>query len=222
MLLDSLLNIVAPFDCLGCGLEGELVCKNCLPSIATTKKSSCFLCNRLTLEWRVCPSCSKKTKLRAVAVSSHYEGKVKTLIRQLKYEHTVAAAKPLACLIGRTIPASFKPGVVTWAPAATSRLHQRGYNPAKLIANALAKELNLPVAETLGRHGQSRQVGTTRRKRFTQAENTMYVIRKSKVKSRKLLVVDDVVTTGATINECGRVLKDAGAEAVWGAAAAKH
>ena len=221
MFIDKLIGVIAPFECLSCRRQGEIVCISCLPKIASSKRSSCFLCNRLTANWRVCASCRRKSQLRGVFVASHYQGKVKTLIRRLKYQRTVSAAGVLAKLLAKEIAHPGQFNLITWVPASSNRYRLRGYNPAKLIARGLSAELGIPHAETLYKLGQTRQVGTDRRLRLSQLRGQMYTVRPSLIKGAKILLVDDVVTTGATLNECGRVLKNSGARFIWGAAVAK-
>ena len=220
-MLDQLLSLIAPHYCINCNHEGSLLCLDCRAEAISSKRSSCFLCNRLTEGWRTCASCRRKTKIGGVVVASHYDGAAKLLIRRLKYEHAVAAAPILADLLAEKInPKNFD--MVTAIPASSRRFRQRGYNQAQLIAKRLGRQLKLPYAELLGRTGQVRQVGTNRRQRLAQMAGQMYSRRNWLAKNNRILVVDDVVTTGATLSEAGRVLKSAGAKTVWGAAAAKH
>lgn len=222
MLLDQLISIIAPFNCLVCGQEGTVVCTACLPKAASAKRSSCFMCNKLTVGWRVCDACRRKTQVRGVFVASHYEGHVKTMVRMLKYKQAAAVSKTLATLLVPVIDLGVGIDVVTAVPASSKRFRQRGYNQAKLIGRALAKQLQLPFVESLGRSGHARQVGTSRQQRLKQATDTMYGLGNLRLKDQRVLVVDDVVTTGATMMEAGRALKSAGAKYVWGAAVAKH
>lgn len=222
MIIDKVIGIIAPFECLNCGQQGKIVCATCSAKIASSKRSSCFLCNRLTANWRVCASCRHKSKLRGVFVASHYRGQVKTLIGRLKYQRTVGAAGVLAQLLAKEIAKPDQFDLITWVPASSSRYRLRGYNPARLIARSLSKELDIPYAETLYKTGQTSQVGTDRRLRLSQLSGQIYTRRSTLIKHAKILLIDDVVTTGATLNECGRALKTAGAKYIWGAAVAKH
>lgn len=154
-------------------------------------------------------------------MASHYENHVKKLVGLLKYHRAQNAASVLAKVLAPMINAADFDYVIA-VPGATKRLRQRGYNPAYLIAKNLAMELGLPYLNNLRRLGQKRQVGTDRRRRIEQIKNQIYLVRPQIIKNNRILLVDDVVTTGATISECGRILKVAGAKSVWGAAVAKH
>lgn len=221
MLLDKYLAIIAPHYCLVCEQEGDLLCKTCLPKAVTKKRSSCFLCNKLTANWRTCTTCRRKTKAVGVIVASHYEGPVKELVLKLKYQNTVAAADTIAQLLQNKFdPAKFD--LITAIPPSSKRMRQRGYNQAQLIAKAVGKRTQLPYVATMSRLGNTRQVGTSRRQRLAQMHGSMYVTKARLVAGSRVLVVDDVVTTGATISEAARALKSAGAKSVWGLALAKH
>lgn len=220
MLLDKLINILAPHACLSCDREGQLLCDDCLKAVPK-RRSTCYQCNKLTTDHKVCLSCRRRTALRRVVVAAHYEHEIKELINRLKYQQAVAAAEVCARLLSRQLKdADFD--FVTFVPSVSSRQRQRGYNQARLIARALAHDLRVPLVATLGRLGKARQVGSTRKQRLNQVKDTIYAIRPVQAKGPKCLIVDDVLTTGATLSECARVLKEAGAKEIAGAVVAKN
>lgn len=219
---DKIIGLAAPLACIRCGVEGLAVCKNCQTKIISLKRSSCYLCNRITRDWRSCSTCRHKTRVRGAIIASHYEGFIKQLILNLKYQRTRAAADCLAGILDGHISRFLKFDLVTSVPITTNRARQRGYNQAELIAKPLAKRLGTPYLQTLSRLGQTRQVGTERKARLQQMAHTMYVYKPQKVKGMGILLIDDVITTGATITEAARALKAAGAKYIWAAAVAKH
>jgi ComF family protein len=150
---------------------------------------------------------------------SHYDGAIKQLITALKYEHQRSAAKLAARLITPLLDSSDF-DVVTAVPTSTSRRRQRGYNQAALIAREVAQQLHLPYRETLGRVSNIHQVGTDRRHRLEQVKGIFRPV--ADVAGQRLLIIDDVLTTGATMAECAKELKTAGAKRVWGGVVAKH
>ncbi|MBW3538163.1 hypothetical protein KY386_01560 [Candidatus Parcubacteria bacterium] len=220
-LIQQLIEFVAPLECLGCGREGGLVCRACLPGIIITKRPTCYRCNRLSPGGRTCLSCRPSTKLSGVTVASHYEGAVKALIGALKYQRAASAAGLAAALITPLLK-DLAIDVVTSTPASAGRYRQRGYNQAQLVAKAVAKSLNLPYADLLIRTGNAHQVGTSRQQRLKQVQGAFEPRRPYLIQDTRILLVDDVVTTGATMAECAKALKGAGAKHVWGTAIAKH
>lgn len=221
MLLQKLVELIAPHECLVCGHEGSLVCRQCLPEIVITKQPTCWRCNRLSPGGRTCKSCRPSSALAGVSVVSHYEEYVKALIHALKYQQAAASAD-LAAELMIPLLQSTEFDLVTSVPAAPKRFRARGFNQSELIARGLARKLQLPYATLLGRSSSVRQVGMDRRHRFEQIKGAFYPIRTTRSQSARILLIDDVLTTGATLNQCAKVLKANGAKRVWGAVLAKH
>ncbi len=218
---ETLIAMIAPHACVLCGVEGQMLCKSCSAKAVIVKHSTCYRCNALTDDWRTCPSCRVNTQLSGVVVSAYYDGAVKELIHELKYERARAAAEVLATFLTPRIN-SKEFDFVTSVPTDPARRRQRGYNQAELIAKAVAKELSLPYVQVLLRVKPIHQVGAERKRRLQQIKGAFLPYRELFINESRVLVVDDVVTTGATLAECASVLKAAGAKRIWGAAIAKH
>lgn len=228
LLIKNLVSWLAPANCLRCGAEGEAICAVCLPHIPHRKTPTCFSCNALTIDGSACPRCRRRTRLSGVSVASHYDGLVKDLVIKLKFNGDQSVANLLAKLV-TPLPRLCSAGdfdLVTWVPPAPKRYRQRGFHPAELIAKSVAKDLRVPYQPLLGRLGNQRQVGHNRQDRLEQIRGSFYLRKATKsifgLVGMRILVVDDVLTTGATLSECAAVLKSAGAKQVWGAVVAKH
>jgi ComF family protein len=132
---------------------------------------------------------------------------------KLKFAHARAAVDPMAALlVGRCLfdaDTLFVP-----VPTATNRVRQRGYDQAELLCRALAAHTGLPYRLALARHGQSRQVGTSRSERLKHLENALRVTASPLVHGKHIVLIDDVLTTGATLEAAARVVKRAGAKRV--------
>ncbi len=220
-LLDSVISTIAPHPCLLCGLEGELICADCLPAAVITKRPTCYRCNRLSEGGKTCINCRRQSALSGVSVASHYDGAIKTLVHRLKFDYarsgSTTAAKLLAPLLS---PASFD--LISAVPSAPARLRERGFNQAQLIGKELSKLIGLPYADLLIRTKNVHQVGLTRRDRLAQVEGIFLHRHENLIQEARILLVDDVITTGATMAECAKTLKNAGAKQIWGVAVAKH
>lgn len=216
----TLVRILAPNLCIRCGKEGAITCRFCLPLIAYAKSSTCFMCNSQTDNFTTCKNCRRKTRLRRVYVAGYYDGYVKDLITRFKYSNAMEASSPLAALVTTRISAEH--GLIVPVPSSSKRFRQRGYNPAHLLAKEISKHTGAVCVETLGRIGHSRQVGTDRRKRLAQLQGAFYACKPELIKGKKILLIDDVVTTGATLSECAEVLHRHGAKKIDAAVVAKH
>lgn len=217
MVLRRMARWVAPPSCVVCGGEGRVVCQACVQGLVTPRSPTCFWCGAPTPHGRTCGSCRVLITLEGVVVASHYEGASRQLISVLKYHHQRDAAAALAATLTPLLDASDF-DVVTSVPIATSRLRQRGYNQSELIAREVARQLGLPYRPLLRRLRNTQQVGKSRHQRLEQVSG-LFVARGTP--PRRVLVVDDVLTTGATLNACAIALQAAGAQEVWGAVAAR-
>ncbi|HKR82318.1 MAG TPA: phosphoribosyltransferase family protein [Candidatus Saccharimonadales bacterium] len=104
--------------------------------------------------------------------------------------------------------------VLVFVPTATSRVRQRGYDQARLIARELGRLHRIPLLPALVRVGQRRQVGASGEQRRRQLQDAFRVVRKPTLKGKHVVLVDDVVTSGATLEAAARVLHQAGAQRI--------
>lgn len=132
----------------------------------------------------------------------------------LKFERAKAAAEDIARIMDENLPLLPEETVVVHLPTAANRIRARGYDQARLIARKLAKSRGLKHQDLLGRKGSIRQVGSSRKKRFKQLEGAFSIKDKSKVRGRNVLLIDDVLTTGASIESAARELQASGAKKI--------
>lgn len=210
--LDRLIGVIAPHQCLGCEAEGGLLCVECLDKLPTTPEC-CYRCRKISPGGLTCLACRKKSRLVRVNVGTIYEGIAKDIIWKLKLAGAQAAAKCMADRLCEFISQQPKVLIVP-VPTATNRSRRRGYDQAKLLARALAQQTHQPYADCLARLTQSHQHGWSRRQRFEQLANAFRVRQLGTVRGAHIVLVDDVVTTGATIEAAAAVLKAAGAHSV--------
>lgn len=162
----------------------------------------------------VCSSCRKKSPLKYVWLHTVYKDTAKELIYQLKFARAKAAAKLVAELLDESTPALPEGSTISYIPTATSRVRQRGYDQTQLIAKEFARMRGLPCHTLLVRHGQARQVGSDRKHRIEQASKNYSATNPSKIKGANIVLIDDILTTGATIESGARILKKAGAKQI--------
>lgn len=181
--------------CAGCNQPGESLCHRCRFSLAAT------------------PSHVSEAGILAALA---FEGVARQVVHGLKYRNRRTVAREVARLMVRRLPLR-SVDVVTWAPTSGARARRRGYDQAELLARAVAAELKVPCRRLLYRsHGGSAQTGHTRAERL---RGPSFRARSSHGQLRVLLV-DDVVTTGATLVAARDALLQAGVGMVVCAAAA--
>lgn len=212
--LEYLLAFLAPYDCLVCGTEGSLLCVLCSEDAFDPVPSRCYRCFALSRDSAVCGRCRPGSRLRYVWIGTEYDGIAKQLIRLLKYERARTAASPIAERVLEALPYIPPDTIVVHIPTATSRHRARGYDQSEVIARIVAKRLGLKHASLLERNGQTRQVGATKQRRIAQAAGMFRVDKPEQAAGSSVLLVDDILTTGSSLESAAKCLKTVGAKAV--------
>lgn len=142
--------------------------------------------------------------------SAPYEGVARDLVAALKFRRLLPVADLMAERIEWMAPAHMLSGTVVPVPPAPVRLRKRGFDPAGEVAAALAERLAAPIECCLERRGRGRQAGRRRAERIGHPPR----IHATDAAPRSVLLVDDVLTTGATLTACARALRAAGSSRV--------
>ena len=200
-------------------LDGP-VCEGCWQAVARTSPPWCALCGDPLNDWRetdpLCARCRRRPPAFALARSAgRYEGSLRAIVHAFKYDRRRALAAPLGALMRRA-GADLLPGVdaVVPVPLHPYRTLSRGFNQA----DDLAGTLGLPVWRLLrrARHGPP-QAGLPAARRHGNVRGAFALRRgvsRSRVRHAAVVLIDDVMTTGATVNACAGVLLDAGVRSV--------
>lgn len=153
-----------------------------------------------------------------------YEGIVRDSLRRFKFGGNSFYADTYAELICSVLSREQLPcDVITWAPLARGRLRKRGYDQAGLIAQAVSERLGVTCVRTLKKTSNIRAQSLIRdaAARSKNVSGVYKAVNQEYIRGKRILLVDDIVTTGATLSECARTLYGAGAASV-GAVAAAH
>ncbi len=220
------LNCLFPQWCIGCGKEGSFICHSCRSSLARVMPPLCPRCGRPQPSGIFCSSCiSWQAEIDGIRSPFRFDGVIRQAIYQLKYKNIRALAKPLAQMLSNYLMASPVPGeALVPVPLHQKRLRERGYNQSSLLAKELGKLTNLSVVDNYlirQRYAlpQARTLTVDERQRNVAGA---FTCRDNRLQNKQVLLIDDVATSGATLNACAVALKAAGAPSVWGLVVARE
>ncbi len=226
---NRMLDLVFPRMCAVCGGDvGEEpghLCWDCLAQLPLIGAPYCAWCGD-PVDGRVdqaytCMYCGRNPPFFERARSAiRYRGVVRELLRDFKYHHAFWLKKDLVRILASCVTLDFsldEVDVVASVPLYPPRERERAYNQAFLLAEGLAKELHKPLLKGGLRRIRptATQTHLTARDRATNVRGAFGLRGAHRLEGRKVLLVDDVMTTGATVNECARTLKEGGAQCVF-------
>jgi ComF family protein len=228
----KLLNILFPIECAGCGKEDTWLCPDCLSKLPFAKNSACFFCGKENDSGATCPVCAANHNLDGVFVSAEYSDRiVGQLIKKLKYSFARELGDTLGEIICRSwtkIAEEEKLRGLVWPdfivmpiPLHKKRFNWRGFNQSAVIAKHFADRFGLTYEDLLIRTKyktpQAKLDGAQRKNNIIGC----FTVDSKKISGKNILLIDDVATTGSTLDEAAKTLKSAGASKVWGVVAAK-
>ncbi len=221
--LKGFVNIICPISCFACGkklnLENKLpLCAECFQKIKWNPLPYCSRCGRsLSANIRYSPICAecKNAGFRFTRAWSCclYEGVIKEVIVRFKYSESMYLIpifkEILKKFIRENIDANFV-DIIIPVPLFNSKLRERGFNQSEIIASLVEEILNKPVlADILKKIRPTKpQQELSRNARLSNLKDAFSVTRPDYIRDKNVLLIDDVLTTGATLNECAKVLKE--------------
>lgn len=225
------LDILFPKFCVNCGKEGSYLCPDCFSLIEILDRQYCPFCEppKVVFDGKTCVSCKRSKNLHGLFCASSYDNFIiKKLVRQFKYEPFLKElSSTLASLIITHLSLVNKTNFESFAlipvPLHIKRLKFRGFNPAEEIAKELSKDLKISLlSDALVKMKQTPPQMELKKEERKENIRNVFVCKKPEIiKNQKILLVDDVFTTGSTMEECAKVLKDSGAKEVWGVVVAR-
>ncbi len=225
--LAACVDLLLPPACLLCGqllptgLDAQSFCHACLTAMPPLSPAHCRRCAQPfpnATSNHLCGTCLKRPpSFSTVHAAGIYQGSIKDAVHQLKYRNQPTLAEPLGQILAKVITtagSSFAPDCIVPVPLHPHRLRQRGYNQALEVARPIARELRVPLETTLLQRNRKtqQQQGLSATERRSNLRNAFVLT--SKTVPRKILLIDDVMTTGETVRECCRTLVAGGVEDV--------
>jgi ComF family protein len=228
--INQILDIIFPLECLSCGKENILFCESCRRKLIFTTTQSCPFCGKINTTGKTCSLCQKNFALNGIFAAGDYNQKeIKEIVKHLKYHFVKKMADELGLFILNCLKSSYPSGndlfnknyLIAPIPLSKERGRWRGFNQSKLIADKISAAIGAKELSGLIKVRNSKpQANLSGQKRKNNLSNCFNYIGEN-LSKKKIILVDDVATTGTTLEEAAKVLKNNGAETIWGLVAAK-
>ena len=216
----GLLDALYPLECVGCGATGKVICDRCAAGLPVLLPPFCEICS-VPGDFARCPACAANGRcFDGIRAPFQYGGVIRQAILALKYGGIKAAAPQLGTLLGDYLNDNPLPcDLVAAVPMHPRRRRERGYNQAELLARQVSRRCGLsydggllvrtrPVNPQAGANSAAARVANV--------TDSVALADGQDVAGKRVILVDDVATTGSTLQTCAEALKAAGAESVWG------
>lgn len=207
-----------PPECAGCGQPGSRFCPSCASQLKIIEEPFCSTCGTPVEPGKKCLECTEHPprfdKLRSWAV---FAGPLREALHSLKYKKNLGVAEVLAKpLVGILQREKWDFDLIIPIPLSRNHLKQRGYNQAQAIARPISLTFGKPIdSRSVTRVKEtSSQVDLSPHQRYANLQDA-FSANPAKLNGRKVLLVDDVATTGATLNSCAEALRNAGVTEVF-------
>ncbi|MCX6785781.1 MAG: phosphoribosyltransferase family protein [Candidatus Komeilibacteria bacterium] len=226
-IFNFLLDLIFPIECLGCNQEDVYLCPDCYKKIQINSAPPPF-----------------KHPLKylngVLSAGDYHQVLLKNVIHCFKFRFTQELAEPLAKILAEfwdkqingnnnvpthncaSLPIMDNP-IIMPVPLNKKRLLERGFNQAELIAKIFAEQFNylLLTEAVIRQKNTAHQLGLNQKERTRNIQGAFQINQPELIKDKIIILIDDVVTTGSTLQEIAKVLKEGGAKEVWGLAVAK-
>lgn len=223
----SAIEVTLPSHCVACETQtrrGAVFCGPCRKNLPRIRGARCEVCSEpfpAADQGLICTNCRGRSFYFVATIASYRaNGEIRELIHRFKYNRELHLIRSLGLLLRRNlldhrlrdVPLA---GLVP-VPLHALREREREFNQSRLLAEELSKYSQVPVWDDLRRiRVTETQTHFDRRERMQNLRGAFVLRRMDRIAGQNLALIDDVFTTGSTLNECARVLLEAGARAVW-------
>jgi ComF family protein len=214
------LDLLFPPWCLGCGKEGSYLCESCRRQLPFVVPPVCPRCGRPRADGAPCPGCiAAQSAIDGIRAPFLFNGVIRRTIHELKYRNLRSAVPLLAVFLDDYLRDNPLPGdALVPVPIHRKRERERGYNQSSLLCHEINRRYGLPVIDNclIRRTYTPPQARTSSLASRLENVTGAFTCEDERVRGRRIILLDDVSTSGATLNSCAAVLKSAGAASVWG------
>lgn len=216
-LKDKILDIVYPNDitCIFCDndIPSGYICEHCLKDNLFNEGNRCQVCDTPIKDGNIiCDHCKRnKRHYKKCFCPLNYEGKVRTSLLKFKSDGAKYLAKPFAELISQKLEIEeVEFDIIVPVPSHKKTIKERGYNPAEVLAEELSILTGKPFSKALEKTYQTKKQKLLNfEERQSNLENTISLIDKDAVSGKNVLIVDDIITTSATVDICAKLMPKA-------------
>ncbi len=231
-ILKIILDLIFPKFCYGCSCIGTYLCENCIKNrIYVNWKQICHICEKECTKELVHKECSEQSYLDGLFFFTLYDGPIKKMIYDVKYRYHFAILNDIVKIMANYFSSKHLNNsvVFTSVPLHPKKERWRGFNQADILGRKIAKEQNIQYLKLINRVRYTKtQVGLGRGGRLTNLKEAFQIsqpalnaLNSSDPSENSVIIVDDVFTTGTTLNECAKILKEHGFQKVYGFCFAK-
>ncbi|RJQ13817.1 ComF family protein [Candidatus Parcubacteria bacterium] len=216
-----LLDVLFPKQCLGCKKEGFFLCQDCIVKISSLSRLVCPVCLKglptTDLSQAKCNTHFKKTKIKFLAYTTFYENPlVRKLVSSFKYRYIQEISSILSKLMAENLKQYKLEGfIIVPVPLYPKKLNERGFNQAELLAKDISSSLDLPMENVLQKiKSTPSQTELSSKERKLNPKDAFLCFAPERIRGKNIILVDDVFTTGATLEECAKTLKQYGVKII--------
>lgn len=220
-------ELIFPVNCLVCNAEGDWFCPKCLVGLTNARMEQCAICGAFT-STGICNKCQKATKLDGIiCLSDYHDQNVKALIKKIKYANHHDGCR----IFGQKLQEKTKKHLpkldfsVTFVPLEASRQTNRGFNQAEVLANSIFAQ-SYPIVCLFSKNKMTVPQASLDKKARAENLKGAFSLKKERsalkpwqqktvIMPNNLIIVDDVVTTGATLSALAKLAKKNGTKTVW-------
>jgi ComF family protein len=221
-----IIDLLFPPACVGCDNFGPWLCDDCLKNIGAPIET-CIFCNEKTLHGLTCGDCRKHNSLTGIISIGGYKNPVlRNSIHALKFSGVRDIAEPLGDLLAKSILKTLGSDLNGFSiipmPLHKKRERERGFNQSALLADRISSLLSIPVANLLIREKATTPQASLNSKMLDLRQENIadaFIINPeyTAIMPKKIIILDDVATSGSTLNEATKLLGEKGVKEIWGA-----
>lgn len=207
--------------CAYCGREKAVdgLCDHCRERLEAVEEPRCIKCGKHLPENMICPDCREISPMYTEASAPYYyTGLLKHMILELKYHNKRWYAEPIGRIVAREYLAKrWRVDYAVPVPMHHGKLKSRHYSQTELIAQAFSEATSVPIRTDvmIKKRETTSQANLSRRERMNNLLDSFCVMKPGDVYKKRILLIDDTLTTGATVAECAKLLTLCGAERVY-------